>query len=147
MILSAKSLRLIKPVQPFVERGVVRGRSFGLSVAGYDIRIAESHLLCEGQFTLGSSLEKFDLPNNVVALVKDKSSWARVGLSVFNTVAEPGWKGFLTLELKNQGHSPLRIEAGDPIAQILFFTTDESTEGYSGKYQNQESGPQSARYE
>lgn len=116
-------------------------------MAGYDIRIAESHWLHGGEFTLGSSLEKFTMPKNLVGLVKDKSSWARQGLSVFNTVIEPGWTGFLTLELKNQSERGMRIVAGDAIAQVLFFTTDEDTEGYDGKYQNQEAGPQKTRYE
>lgn len=147
MLLCAATLRIVKPVRPFCERGVIRGRSFGLSVAGYDIRIAESHRLWGGQFVLGSSLEEFDMPKNLVGLVKDKSSWARQGLSVFNTVIEPGWKGFLTLELKNQSEHFFSILEGDPIAQILFFTTDETTDGYTGKYQNQEAGPQKTRYE
>lgn len=147
MILSAATLRLIKPLTPFCERGVIRGKSYGLSVAGYDIRIAENHDLRGGDFALGSSLEKFSMPKNLVALVKDKSSWARQGLSLFNTVIEPGWRGFLTLELKNESLSPLRVEAGDAIAQILFFTTDEVTEGYSSRYQDQEAGPQKYRHE
>lgn len=147
MLLSAKTLRVVKPVRPFCERGVIRGRSFGVSVAGYDIRIAEGHRLLAGQFALGSSLEEFDIPKNLVALVKDKSSWARLGLSVFNTVAEAGWKGYLTLELKNQSDKTIVIRSGDPIAQVLFFTTDETTDGYTGKYQNQSAGPQKALYE
>lgn len=148
MILSAQSIRALRPVQPFEERGVVRGRSYGLSVAGYDIRIAESITLRPGQFALASSVERFTMPADVLALVKDKSSWARLGLSVFNTVIEPGWRGYLTLELKNHGNEGLRILNGDPIAQILFERLDAPTETpYSGKYQDQESGPQVARLE
>lgn len=148
MILSAQSIRALQPVQPFEERGVIRGRSYGLSVAGYDIRVAETLTLMPGQFELASSVERFSMPNDVLALVKDKSSWARLGLSVFNTVIESGWCGFLTLELKNQGINTLRIVSGDPIAQILFERLDEPTEQpYAGKYQDQEAGPQVARFE
>lgn len=149
MILSAQSIRALKPVHPFEERGVVRGRSYGLSVAGYDIRIAESIMLRPGQFALASSVERFIMPDDVLALVKDKSSWARLGLSVFNTVIEPGWRGFLTLELKNQSsYVPITVLAGDPIAQILFERLDAPTETpYSGKYQDQGAGPQPARLE
>ncbi|WP_045834456.1 dCTP deaminase [Hyphomicrobium sp. 99] len=148
MILSAQTIRALRPVEPFVERSVVRGRSYGLSVAGYDIRICETLYLAPGAFSLASSIEHFDMPADVLALVKDKSSWARKGLSVFNTVIEPGWKGYLTLELKNQGDQVLRIDSGDPIAQILFYRLDAPSEApYSGKYQNQEAGPQGARLE
>jgi dCTP deaminase len=148
MILSAQSIRAIRPIHPFEERGVIRGRSYGLSAAGYDIRAAEGITLMPGMFALTSSVERFRMPNDVLALVKDKSSWARLGLSVFNTVIEPGWCGFLTLELKNQGSDLLHINSGDPIAQILFERLDEPTErAYDGKYQNQEAGPQRARFE
>lgn len=148
MILSAQTIRALRPIEPFCERGVIRGRSYGLSVAGYDIRVAESITLMPGQFSLASSVERFAMPNDVLALVKDKSSWARLGLSVFNTVIEPGWCGYLTLELKNQGNQSFRIKSGDPIAQILFHRLDDPAEKpYSGKYQNQQSGPQPARFE
>lgn len=147
MILSADTLRKIKPVSPFCERGVIRGRSYGLSVSGYDIRIAEDHLLLPGDFALGSSFEKFYMPNYLVGLVKDKSSFARLGLSVFNTCIESSWIGYLTLEMKNQSNSPIEILAGDPIAQILFFLTDHPTEGYRGKYQHAPSGITPALFE
>lgn len=147
MILCANSLRLLKPVTPFCERGVIRGRSFGLSVAGYDIRIAQSLILLPGEFSLASAVEEFSMPNNVAGYVKDKSSWARVGLSVFNTFIDPGFFGGLTLELKNQSDRSIRLRSGDPIAQIIFHFTDEPTEGYSGKYQFQSSSPQKALYE
>lgn len=148
MILSAQSIRALKPVDPFVERSVIRGRSYGLSVAGYDIRIAQDVILSGGDFSLASSIERFDMPDDVAALVKDKSSWARLGLSVFNTVIEPGWRGYLTLELKNQGRRHVVLKQGDPIAQILFYRLDAPSETpYSGKYQDQEAEPVSARQE
>lgn len=148
MILSANSIRKIKPVEPFVERSVQNGKSYGLSVAGYDIRVDQDLVLDSRCFNLASSVERFDMPKNVLGTVRDKSSWAREGLSVFNTVIEPGWRGYLTLELFNAGHKTLIIRKGDPIAQIIFEFTDEETEGYKdGKYQDQERGPVAARYE
>lgn len=147
MILSGKTLRKIKPVEPFVERSVQNGKSYGVSVAGYDIRVDHGVSLDPRCFILAASLEHFDMPGNVVGRVHDKSSWARQGLSVFNTIIEPGWRGYLTLELFNAGDDVIRIEMGDPIAQIIFEYTDQTTEGYTGKYQDQERGPQKARYE
>lgn len=150
MILSAATIRRLclgsNMLTPFSERGVFDGRSFGLSVAGYDIRIAEKVTLYSRGFGLASSMERFCMPKNIIGFVKDKSSWARLGISVFNTVIEPGWEGFLTLEVVNHGDG-INIPPGSPIAQIIFQFTDELTTGYTGKYQNQEPGPQSARYE
>ena len=151
MYLSANTLRKIKPVDPFVERGVFRGMSYGLSLCGYDIRIAEQVTLNSNDFSLASSIERFEMPKNVVGFVHDKSTWARRGLQVQNTVIEPGWEGYLTLELSTSKLPPpyrwLYIEKGAPIAQILFAHIDEDTEGYTGKYQNQEEGSQGPRYE
>lgn len=150
MILSAQTIRKYRDiVTPFCERDVFLGMSFGLSAAGYDIRIAETLTLYGGEFHLVSSFERFKMPTNIIAFVHDKSSWARKGLAVQNTVIEPGWEGYLTLELTN--HHPTRsilLTSGMPIAQIVFQLLDEPTERpYNGKYQNQEAGPQEARYE
>lgn len=146
-VLSARSIREILPVSPFVERGIIRGRSYGLSIAGYDVRCAQSIALHPGDFTLVSTVEEFRMPNDVLGLVKDKSSWARKGLSVFNTVIEPGWEGFLTMEIVNHGHEELIIVEGDPLAQIIFQWVDEETVGYTGKYNFQPNRPVEALFE
>jgi dCTP deaminase len=134
--------------------------TFGLGPAGYDIRAAEDVDIPPGGFVLGSSFEQFDMPLDMLGVVHDKSSWARKGLCVQNTVIEPGWRGFLTLEYTN--HLPdcpevdrcpagwpwnwIHIKQGDPIAQIIFHMLDEPTvQPYEGKYQDQEAGPQKAR--
>ena len=148
MILPAQKIRQAMPVIPFHERTIVNGMSFGLSHAGYDVRIAETVWLHAGDFCLASTKELFVMPNDLIAMVHDKSTWARRGLSLFNTVIEPGWTGYLTLELVNNSDKLLKIENGDPIAQIVFMRLEEPTEmPYSGKYQNQEAGPQAARSE
>jgi dCTP deaminase len=146
-ILSAETLRRLKPVFPFVERGVFNGKSYGLSVCGYDVRCAQNLTLAPGDFVLASTIEQFRMPKDVAGFVKDKSSFARVGLSVFNTFIDPGFFGGLTLELKHLGNKPLEIPRGTPVAQVIFQFTDRPTEGYCGKYQWQTSSPQEAIYE
>ena len=137
--------------------------SYGLVEAGYDIRIKQDiqfdpgypggyptvtnglddgHM---GRFILGSAIEEFDMPNDLVGIVHDKSSWARQGLSVFNTVIEPGWKGFLTLELVFHGNKPVHIPAGSGIAQVIFHYVQDGERPYEGKYQNQIDEPVPAK--
>lgn len=136
------------------------GTSFGLGEAGYDIRIKQTIrftprtemcldvedengmlLDCQfGRFTLASAIEEFKMPNNLTGIVHDKSTWARRGLSVFNTVIEPGFKGFLTLELVYHGQTELIIPAGAGIAQVMFHEVKMPT-AYTGKYQNQADEP------
>ncbi len=151
-VLSGHTIRELGIFEPFAERSrhEPTNTSYGLSMCGYDVRLDQDVWLLPGRTILASTLEKFTMPLDVVGIVHDKSTWARRGLSVQNTVIEPGWVGYLTLELL---WSPLfdqesvyRLMSGTPIAQILFHRIDRPTQGYGdGKYQHQERGPQAAR--
>lgn len=154
-VLSSQSIRKCGIFTPFNERTVHKGMTFGLGPSGYDVRIAETVELGvqrtsrgiwnASKATLASTMEHFTMPDDCVAYVKDKSTWARRFVLVQNTIIEPGWRGFLTLEITYDGDDGIVIESGSPIAQIVFHKLDEPTEQpYSGKYQDQESGPQHA---
>jgi dCTP deaminase len=93
-----------------------------------------------GRFAIASSVEEFQMPGVLAGIVHDKSTWARRGLSVFNTVIEPGWNGFLTLELVYHGRQVLHIPAGSGIAQVVFHVVSDKA-SYDGKYQNQPDRP------
>lgn len=145
MILSAQSIAMrVGMLTPFFPRTVHNGMTYGLGPCGYDVRIAERVVLSpETPFVLASTLEHFDMPVDVMARVADKSSWARKGIACQNTVIEPGWRGFLTLELSiHVPDTEVTIEAGSPIAQIIFELLDKPTAiPYEGKYQDQRAGP------
>ena len=156
MILPAQEIRrrCASPapmISPFVEQDFVRGMSYGLGPASYDVRIAESVTIHPGEFRLASTMERFCIPHDVLMVMHDKSTWARRGLSVFNTIFDPGWGepdryAYATLELVNHGRETLTISAGDPIAQVVcHLLTEATSQPYAGKYQNQEAGPQPAR--
>lgn len=142
------------------------GVSYGLGEAGYDIRIKQAvrfvpdngwnkqvvEVMCtdsgysssNGRFALASAIEQFQMPNWLTGIVHDKSTWARRGLSVFNTVIEPGFCGGLTLELVYHGNTELIIPAGAGIAQVMFHEVRQPAE-YRGKYQHQSNNPEPAR--
>jgi dCTP deaminase len=152
MVLSDKSIRRLcfesGMITPFSERTIVAGMSHGLSVCGYDLRIAQDLTLFPGEFALASAMERFSMPTRVVGRVHDKSTLARRGVAVQNTVIEPGWRGFLTLELTNHGKSPVSFRAGDPVCQVIFdWLDDEPDAPYRGKYQDQPAEPTPAVYE
>lgn len=153
-VLSAQAIeRRRDMIQPFFARTRYGGLTFGLGPCGYDIRAEfDSHgeqrevLLRKGSFILASTVEKFRMPRDLVGIVHDKSTWARKGIAVQNTVIEPGWEGYLTLEISNHGNENVSLYAGVPIAQVLFHMLDEATFcPYDGKYQNQARGPQDSR--
>jgi dCTP deaminase len=143
--LPAQLIRKRDLIQPFSERTRAFGRSYGLSAAGYDVRLAEDLWLWPFWGRLASTMEHFTMPNDLVAEVKDKSTNARKFVFVQNTVIEPGWRGYLTLELTRFLPWPIKLKKGTPIAQILFSMLAEPTEQpYDGKYQDQKKGVQPA---
>jgi dCTP deaminase len=94
-------------------------------------------------FALARSVEYFRVPRGVLCICLGKSTYARCGIIVNITPFEPGWEGFVTLEISNTTPLPAKIYAGEGIAQVLFFEGDEEcTLSYAerkGKYQSQQS--------
>jgi len=167
MVINGKDLLFFKPITDMLDaKHTANGVSHGLSEAGYDIRIKQEIQFCGldnvrryaisternadgtmkdynrrmGNFTIASTVEHFDMPPELMGIVHDKSTWARQGLSVFNTVIEPGWNGYLTLELFYRGNGNLVIPAGSGIAQVIFHRVSRPAV-YTGKYQGQADEP------
>jgi dCTP deaminase len=161
--------RMIEPFEEAqVREGKV---SYGLSSYGYDIRIADDFkvftnlhsttvvdpknfndrafvdikddvcIIPPNSFALGRTVEYFRIPRNVLAICVGKSTYARCGIITNITPFEPEWEGFATLEISNTTPLPARIYAGEGIAQLIFFASDEDCEtSYAdkkGKYQKQ----------
>lgn len=144
-----------------------RGISHGLSSYGYDVRLGEdfgtyhkpglkvldpsnvsdydikrtwsqdSFIIPASSFVLAHTLETFRMPPDVFALVKDKSSWARLGIAVQNTMFDPGWVGQPTLEITNHNSVPVKLFVGCGIAQVMFHQGELCSEVYDGQYQDQ----------
>jgi dCTP deaminase len=169
-ILADHQIKNLEIIDPFHERTVFRGMSYGLSSAGYDVRVdltnayslsdefnmhrlvqtpdSDGIILGAGESTLVGIVEHFNMPLDVVGFVHPKSTWARRGILPAQCVLEPGWKGYLTMLLTNHSGEDVTIVDHEPIAQIIFHTTDEIPENtYTGKYQGAERGPQGPRFE
>lgn len=143
MILSGQTIKRLRLLDPTVERTVhSSGLSYGVGPASYDVRLDQDVTLEPGAFQLGSIVEKLWLPSHISAQLADKSTWARQGLSLFNTYIDPGFEGYLTVEMSNLGYKILTILKGTPIAQLIFSTLDEGTSTpYRGKYNHQPAHP------
>lgn len=93
------------------------------------VRFGEPLWLHPGQFVLGATLEYLRLPKTMGAYVLGRSSWGRVGLIVATAVmVQPGYRGSLTLELVNEGESPMALYPGVRIAQLAVHLLDDGTE-------------------
>jgi dCTP deaminase len=158
-------------IDPFVVEQVRDGViSYGLSSYGYDIRVANEFkiftninssvvdpksfdensfvdfigdvcIVPPNSFVLARTVEYFRIPRNVISICMGKSTYARCGIIVNVTPFEPEWEGTATLEISNTTPLPARIYAGEGIAQVLFFESDQACEtsyrDRKGKYQSQ----------
>lgn len=158
-------------IEPFVEKQTREGViSYGLSSYGYDMRVADEFkiftniystvvdpknfspqsmvdfqgdvcIVPPNSFALARSVEYFRIPRDILTLTVGKSTYARCGIITNITPFEPGWEGYVTLEISNTTPLPAKIYANEGIAQVVFFQADEECEvSYAdrkGKYQGQ----------
>ncbi len=100
---------------------------------------ADTYLILPGQFVLATTMEFFELPNNITAFVEGRSSLGRMGLFIQNAGwVDPGFKGEITLELFNANRCAIELKSGRRIGQLVFAEMDDyALHPYSGKYQGQ----------
>jgi dCTP deaminase len=163
--------RRFRMIEPFAESRVRKGTiSFGAASYGYDFRLGkqfripfyEGHkiidpkriekldfrlysgrwcLIPPNSFILGQSLEYFRIPRDILVVCQGKSTYARCGMIVNVTPFEPEWEGFATISLVNPSPLPIKVYAGEGVAQLIFLRAececDTSYADKKGKYQAQ----------
>lgn len=135
----------------------------------YEMDEGDTFTLAPQEFALASTVQKIRIPNYMVGKLEGKSSLARMGLFVHVTAGffDPGFEGHGTLELFNAAPYPMILIPGMPICQMGFdyseathkygYTNSFGMKGiitdhpsashpYSGKYMNQERGPQESKF-
>lgn len=92
----------------------------------------------------GSTLEKVELGDDIVARLEGKSGLGRLGLLIHSTAGlDPGFSGYLTLELPNVANLPIAIYPGMKIGQLSFYQPSTpadrpyGTDAAGSKYQGQ----------
>lgn len=80
------------------------------------------YTLKPGEFILGALEEYVEIGDDLIGKLEGKSSLARLGLIIHATAGyvDPGFKGYLTLELVNLGKLDLVLTEGMSIAQLSF---------------------------
>ncbi|HOC94264.1 MAG TPA: dCTP deaminase [bacterium] len=169
IIKTATEKRMIEPFEPGqVRDGVI---SYGVSSYGYDMRLSDIFMapvfdgrseldpknrdsvrfeevttscfaLQPGCYVLGRSVEYFRIPRDVLTLCSGKSTYARCGVLINVTPFEPEWEGHVTISVANTAPVPVRLYAGEGIAQVVFLGAEkECRTSYAdrqGKYQAQQ---------
>src|SRR5271165_5668250 len=144
--------------------------SYGVTSYGYDVRVGrnfkvftnarcavvdpknfdpasfvnvegDSCLIPPNSFALAETIEHIEVPRDIICICLGKSTYARCGIIVNVTPLEPEWRGRVTIEISNTTPLPAKIYAGEGIAQILFFRSEQhcrtSYADKKGKYQDQ----------
>ncbi|MFB6094989.1 MAG: dCTP deaminase, partial [Halodesulfurarchaeum sp.] len=112
----------------------------------------EGHFIVHpGDFVLGTTKERVEIPDDLIAHVEGRSSLGRLAIVVHATagIVDPGYQGQITLELSNLGNAPVALRPGMRISQLTFTELTSPAERPYGeergsKYQDQ-SGPQASR--
>ncbi len=115
------------------------------------VKDGDEFILHPGDFVLGTTKERVEIPSDLLAHVEGRSSLGRLAVVVHATagVVDPGYRGQITLELSNLGTAPVALKPGTRISQLIFTELKSPSERPYGsergsKYQDQV-GPQASR--
>ncbi|WP_396610508.1 dCTP deaminase [Haloferax sp. S1W] len=111
----------------------------------------DDFILHPGDFVLGTTKERVEIPDDLLATVEGRSSLGRLAIVIHATagIVDPGYEGQITLELSNLGSAPVALTPGMRISQLVFTEMKSPADRPYGaergsKYQGQR-GPQASR--
>jgi dCTP deaminase len=106
--------------------------------ASYDLRVTGHQILPRGACTLVPSLEWVELPADLAATLRCRSSYARRGLLLGGGFVDPGFRGQLTLCLGNLGPGDIVLSPSDRVVQMILHRVEGGADLYDGRYQDSE---------
>lgn len=123
---------------------------FAIDPKNFDERLFETVTVAPGNvltipgnsFALATTVERFRIPRDTLAVCVGKSTYSRCGIIINVTPLEPMWEGTVTIEISNTTPFPAKIYPHEGIMQVVFFKTagrtcDVSYADKKGRYQNQ----------
>jgi dUTP pyrophosphatase len=82
--------------------------------------------------------EIVNIPNDLLALVRPRSSLVRSGATIFSSLWDPGYSGKSNCLLVVLNENGIKLKKNARIAQMIFFKLSSSASKiYSGIYQNE----------
>lgn len=115
----------------------------------FEVREGQFVTIKPGQTIMSRVYERFKMPADCAGKIEGRSSFARLGLAVHCTgdFINPGWEGYMPLQLSNVGPYPLRLGPYFAICQLMLVQLASEPERSYGdaelrsKYINDNGGP------
>lgn len=111
----------------------------------------EPYIIHPNEFVLASTYEWVEWADDIAARVDGRSSLGRLGLVIHSTAGhiDAGWRGVLTLELRNIGMVPILLYPKMRICQLIFEQLSSPaeqpyTKKPGAKYHSQETAMEAA---
>jgi len=131
-------------IDPLDRESQVQPSSVDLTLAGHTIPLGqrgqpktdqEEVTFRSGEAYLGSTREYIDLPENVCAMLKGRSSIGRKGVQIHTAGwIDAGFHGELTLEIVNFNGNPQTFKEGTRFCQLILIPLDDTPiESYATK--------------
>jgi dCTP deaminase len=137
MILSSRSIR--QRIDTLSDKGGLIIEPYTAECqqpASYDLRADGDYVLKQGGMTLIASMEWVELPVDLAATLRCRSSFARRGIHISGGFVDPGFRGHLTLCLLNMGTDILSLQKGERIIQMILHEVSDGDHSYEGRYQD-----------
>ncbi len=104
--------------------------------ASYDLRAGIDLTIPRGATALVPTLEWVELPADIAATLRCRSSYGRKGLVLTGGFVDPGFRGELTLCLINMGSQDIDIRKDERVVQMIFQEVRNGDRMYNGRYQD-----------
>ncbi len=101
-----------------------------------EIKELDSFILKPRGFYLFKTVERINMPSDLVAFMFPRSTLFRCGISLRTAVIDPGYKGELTVGLFNESEREVKLERHARVAQLVLANVQGGTKLYNGRYQD-----------
>ena len=105
-------------------------------LASYKENETRSFVLKPGKHVLVETIEKTNMPDDLVGILRPRITMYRCGVSVHSGACNPGYKGALMFAMHNMSDKDFEIELGSRIIHILFSPVKGGIHrAYEGQWQ------------
>ncbi len=104
-------------------------------IAKFEKKKAKKVFLEPKTYYLMKTVEKLNMPDNLLALFTPRSTLYRSGVYIFGGQTAPGYNGELTTGIYNFRDEKFELEMGSRVIHIMFFEVKGRSNLYRGQWQ------------